>query len=241
MKILIVEDEDLYADKLEMLVEKLEYELVGIVDNSAEALELIRQHPPDLILMDIHIQGQHDGIELADLINREFNIPVIFITSLLDDLTFNRAARAKPIYFINKPFSDIQLQRSIELTIRQLDAQANEPQEWEQDVIFKEHLFIKVRQKLEKVAIKDIVYLEAEGRYCQIFTEEKKYLVRLSLQECLALLPPNNFLQTHRSYLVNAEKIRNIDLQDNLIQINKYQVPLSKRHREVLLKKLNWL
>lgn len=241
MKILIVEDEELYADKLEMLVEKLEYELVGIVDNSADALAKIRQNPPDLILMDVHLQGEHDGIELADLINREFNIPVIFITSLLDDLTFNRASRAKPIYFINKPFSDIQLQRSIELTVRQLGTQANEPQEWEQDVIFKEHLFIKVRQKLEKVAIKDIVYLEADGRYCQIFTEGKKYLVRLSLQECMELLPAAEFLQTHRSYLINAEKIQTIDLQDNFIQLDKFQVPLSKRHREVLLKKLNWL
>jgi DNA-binding LytR/AlgR family response regulator len=241
MKILIVEDEELYADKLEMLVEKLEYELVGIVDNSADALAKIRQNPPDLILMDVHIQGQHDGIELADLINREFNIPVIFITSLLDDLTFNRAARAKPIYFLNKPFSDIQLQRSIELTVRQLGTQANDTPEWEQDVFSKEHLFIKVRQKLEKVAIKDIVYLEADGRYCQIFTERKKYLVRLSLQECMALLPATDFLQTHRSYLINTEKIQTIDLQDNFIQFDKFQVPLSKRHREVLLKKLNWL
>lgn len=241
MKILIVEDEELYADKLEMLVEKLEYELVGIVDNSAIALELIRQNPPDLILMDIHIQGQHDGIELADLINREFNIPVIFITSLLDDLTFNRAARAKPIYFLNKPFSDIQLQRSIELTVQQLGTPASDTPEWEQDVFSKEHLFIKVRQKLEKVAIKDIIYLEADGRYTQIFTKEKKYLVRLSLQECMGLLPATDFFQTHRSYLINAEKIQAIDLQDNLLQLDKFQVPMSKRHREVLLKKLNWL
>lgn len=57
MKILIVEDEELYGARLEMLVEKLEYELIGIVDNSADALQMIGQNPPDLILMDISSRG----------------------------------------------------------------------------------------------------------------------------------------------------------------------------------------
>ena len=57
MKVLIVEDEELYADRLEMLVEKLEYELIGIADNSTDALRLIESNPPDFILMDIYIRG----------------------------------------------------------------------------------------------------------------------------------------------------------------------------------------
>lgn len=239
MKILIVEDEELYSARLEMLVEKLEYELLGIVDNSSEALQIIGQTPPDLILMDIYIQGQYDGIELAARIQQEFDIPIIFITSLQDDLTFKRAARTNPIQFITKPFSDLQLQRSIELSIRNLVEQAEKP--WENDLVFKDHLFIKVRQKLEKVAIEGILFVEADGRYCQICTEEKKYLVRLSLQELSEMLPSASFIQVHRSYVVNASKIINIDLQDSFIQIKQHQVPLSKRHRELLLKKLNWI
>lgn len=96
-----------------------------------------------------------------------------------DDLTFKRAARTNPIHFITKPFSDLQLQRSIELSVRNL-ANAQE-ENWENDLVFKDHLFIKVRHKLEKIAIDSILFVEADGRYCQICTEEKKYLVRLSL------------------------------------------------------------
>lgn len=239
MKILIVEDEELYADRLEMLVEKLEYELLGIVDNSTDALKIIEKTPPDFILMDIHIQGQYDGIELAAQVQQRFDIPIIFITSLQDDLTFNRAARTNPIHFLTKPFSDLQLQRTIELTIRNL-AQPGED-DWDNDLVFKNHLFIKVRQKLEKIAIADILFVEADGRYCQICTEGKKFLVRLSLQDLSGLLPASSFIQVHRSYVVNASKILNIDLQDSLIQINQHQVPLSKRHRELLLKKINWI
>jgi DNA-binding LytR/AlgR family response regulator len=158
---------------------------------------------------------------------------------LQDDLTFNRAARTNPIQFLIKPFSDLQLQRTIELTIRNL-AQPGE-EDWESDVVFKNHLFIKVRQKLEKIAIEGILFIEADGRYCQICTEGKKILVRLSLQDLSGLLPASSFIQVHRSYVVNASKILNIDLQDSLIQINQHQVPLSKRHRELLLKKINWI
>jgi DNA-binding LytR/AlgR family response regulator len=239
MKVIIVEDEALYADRLEMLIEKLEYELIGIVDNSTEALQLIESNPPDFILMDIYIRGQYDGIELATRIHQQYDIPIIFITSLLDDLTFQRAARANPIHFITKPFSDLQLQRSIELSIRSLAKLKEEP--WENDVVFKDHLFIKVRQKLEKIATADILFIEADGRYCQIITEDKKFLVRLSLQELSGMLSGTAFIPVHRSYLLNASKLKNIDLQDSFIQVNQHQIPLSKRHRELLLKKLKWI
>jgi DNA-binding LytR/AlgR family response regulator len=241
MKILIVEDEALYADKLEMLIEQLEYEHLATVDNSADALRVVQEQKPDLILMDIYIRGEHDGIELANLILKNHPIPIIFITSLQDNLTFNRAARVNPIQFIQKPFNDLQLQRSIELSIKNLaDAAATEPA-WENDLFVQEHLFIKVRNKLEKVAINEIVFVEADGRYCQIFTENKKYLVRMGLHELEEKLPKDLFVQSHRSYLVNVAKIRSIDLQDNFIQLKEHQIPLSKRQKEVLVAKLNWI
>lgn len=239
MKILIVEDEELYADRLEMLIEKLEYELLGIVDNSTDALQMIEINRPDFILMDVYIKGQYDGIELAARIRQNYDIPIIFITSLQDDLTFQRAARTNPIHFITKPFSDLQLQRSIELSIRSMAKM--EENDWKNDIVFKDHLFIKVRQKLEKIVVEDILFVEADGQYCQIITEEKKYLVRLSLQELSGMLSKTSFIQVHRSYLLNANKLKNIDLQDNFIQVYQYQIPLSKRHREQLLKKLNWI
>jgi DNA-binding LytR/AlgR family response regulator len=241
MKILIVEDEALYADKLEMLIEQLEYEHLATVDNSSDALRLVREQTPDLILMDIYIHGEHDGIELANLILKIHPIPIIFITSLQDNLTFNRAARVNPVQFIQKPFNDLQLQRCIELSIKNLATSPANAPEWENDLFVKDYLFIKVRNKLEKVSIQDILFLEADGRYCQIFTENKKYLVRMSLQEMEEKLPKEIFIQTHRSYVVNVDKIRNIDLQDSFIQLQEHQIPLSKRQKEILVAKLNWI
>lgn len=242
-KILIVEDEPLYADKLEMLIEKLGYEHIDTVDNSTDALRIIEQTKPDLILMDVHIKGTYDGIELTDLIHKEQPIPVIFITSMMDDLTFNRATRANPINFLNKPFNDFQLQRSIELSIRQLISlsKVDATENWEEDIYFEDFFYIKNRHKLDKVAISDVLYLEADGHYCFIHTTEKRHLVRISMIELAKRLKNASFIQTHRSYLVNYKKIQSVDLQDSVLNIGDKQVPVSKRNREVLLKKLDWI
>ena len=245
IKILIVEDEVLYANKMEMLVEKLDYEHVGTVDNSTDALEIVTTNPPDLILMDVHIRGSHDGIELAGLINERRTIPIIFVTSMFDDLTFNRASRTNPISFITKPFNEVQLQRTIELTIQQLGQpepkSSKKEKTWDKDLLFQDSFYIKWRQKLEKIKVEEVSYLKADGHYCEIYVQDKKFVVHSSINELATRLPPNQFIQTHRSYLVNKQKIKSVDLQDSVILIENHQVPLSTRNREKLLKELNWI
>ncbi len=249
-KILIVEDEELYADQLEMLVDKLGYQHLATLDNSQDVLDCLKKDLPDLILMDIHIRGEYDGIELAGLIQKDFLIPIIFITSLQDDLTFSRASRTNPLNFLVKPFNQLQLQRSIELTVKKLanttttaeiPIAATKEETWENDFFFNTHFFIKTRQRLEKVATNEVLFLEADGHYCQIHTEQKKYLVRIPMLELSKRLPKDSFLQTHRSFMINIGKVDSVDLQDSVIIIGEKQVPLSKRNRAVVLEKLNWI
>jgi DNA-binding LytR/AlgR family response regulator len=244
MKVLIVEDDELFSGRLEMLVEKLGYQLAGVAANSEDALRIARETPPDLLLLDIHIQGEYDGIELAGLIQKDHPVPLIFITSMEDNSSFQRAARTRPVQFLIKPVTDMQLQRSIELAIRSLahpEASSSGAADWEEDLVFSGYLFIKVRQKLEKVAIPNILFAAADGRYCQIFTPEKKYLVRMPLQELAQKLPSPPFLPTHRSYLLNIKAIDSIDLQDNSIQVRNHTIPLSKRLKDDFLKKMDWI
>ena len=251
-KILIVEDEELYADQLEMLIDKLGYEHFATLDNSQNALNCLKKEIPDLILMDVHIRGNHDGIELAGLIQKDHSIPIIFITSLQDDLTFSRASRTNPLNFLVKPFNQLQLQRTIELTVKKLSNTSTtsiistekiqkEKEIWENDFFFDTHFFIKTRQRLEKVATNEVLFLEADGHYCQIHTKEKKFLVRIPMMELSKRLPKDSFLQTHRSFIINMEKVDSVDLQDSVIIIGEKQVPLSKRSRTVVLEKLNWI
>ena len=245
--ILIVEDEVLYANKMEMLIEKLGYEHLGTVDNSIDAMEIVTTNPPDLILMDVHIRGSHDGIELAGLIHAQHTIPIIFVTSMTDNLTFNRASRTNPIGFIIKPFNEAQLQRTIELTVQQLNQIPSIPPKeekeevWDKNILFQDSFYIKWRQKLEKIEVADVLYLKADGHYCEIYVLDRKFIVHSSINELAARLPPKQFIQTHRSYLVNKQKIKSVDLQDSVILIDNYQVPVSTRNKEKLLKELDWI
>lgn len=234
--IYIVEDEYLYANQLEMLVDKLGYDLTGISDNSDTAREEVEKLKPDLVLMDVKINGSMNGIELASSINDQ--TPIIFITSFGDPFTFDRAKQTKPHAFITKPFDAQNLQRTIELALGNLNKDA----EWQEDIIFEKALFIKKRHRLEKINVEDILYLEVEDRYSTIFTlDGRKHVLRMSMGDVMEKLPSKSFMRVHRKYTVNLSKVKSIDTLDNLIYVAEAELPISRSHKEELLQKLDWL
>jgi DNA-binding LytR/AlgR family response regulator len=242
-KIMIVEDDELSASKMEMQIDKLGHELFGAVDNSDDAIAMLQTEQPNLILMDINIEGEYDGIELTDMIHQQWKIPVIFISSLQDDYTFRRLQRTNPVGFILKPFSEVQLKRTIQLVIEKLNTSTDKVFEITEDTAKKsnDYIFIKRKKQLEKVKISDIFYIEADGKYAQIYMIDRKYLVRMSLKEVLIRLNSNQFIQTHRSFVVNMDKIKSVDLQDSVIILENMHVPISRREREMVLERLDTL
>ena len=96
IKILAVEDDPIYSESLDLVVQELGYELVGIVDNAFDALQLLDATSPDLILMDIEIRDSMNGIELAARINSTRRIPIIYVTAFKDKETFEKAKLTLP-------------------------------------------------------------------------------------------------------------------------------------------------
>lgn len=235
LKIYIVEDESLFANQLEMIVDELGYELAGISDNSDTAKEEIEGLSPDLILMDVKINGSMNGIDLASSLKNQ--TPVIFITSFGDQATFDRAKETKPYAYITKPFDAQNLQRTIELAFN-----SSKNNDWDHDVAFENSFFIKNRNKLEKVNLNDVIYLEVEDRYSTVHVESgRKHVLRMSLGDVEDKLPPKEFMRIHRKYTVNLKKVKFINTQDNLVQVGEAELPISRSHKEDLLQKLDWL
>jgi len=116
-KILIVEDEAVTAMELEETLSRRGYEIVGTAANGPDALRIAKERWPDLILMDIRLQGPMDGIETADQINLFYEIPVIFLTAYSDDLTISRVIKTKSYSFLLKPFNEKELVSNIEMAI----------------------------------------------------------------------------------------------------------------------------
>lgn len=116
-KILIVEDEPIVAMDLSIQLEQLGYEICGMEDNGHAAIAAARKHLPDLVLMDIVIKGDMDGIETAKHIGRELQIPVIFLTAFSDSQTLERAVQVAPHGYLTKPFQPKELRAVIQVAL----------------------------------------------------------------------------------------------------------------------------
>jgi len=233
LSILIVEDEMLYASKMEMQLDILGLEHAGTVDNSQDALEILKKQVPDLVLMDINIDGDYDGVELAQMIREQYDIPALFISSLKDDRTFRRAMRVNPIGFLIKPFDEVQLKRMLEIHFAQEENQnvSSEKQSKSSDA-----LLIKKDGKLFKIQQEELLYLNADGRYTFVHTAKGRFHVRKSMSTVVEEdFPTLTLLQSHRSYFVNAAAITEIDLNELVIILGKQSVPLSLRSKDEFL------
>ncbi|MEB3278116.1 MAG: ATP-binding protein [Lyngbya sp.] len=122
VKILIVEDELLIAKGLARKLQKLGYTVVDIVSSGEKALEQVAETQPDLVLMDIVIKGDMDGIETAELIHERYNIPVIYVTAYADDSTLDRAEKTGSYGYLLKPYKERELHATIKLALRKHQA-----------------------------------------------------------------------------------------------------------------------
>lgn len=117
-KILIVEDEMIISMEIRETLERLGYEVSGQVISGEEAIKKTEETTPDLILMDIRLQGKIDGIEAARVIKRRYDIPIIFLTAHSDRTTLERAISISPSGYLIKPFKDRELYSNIEMNLR---------------------------------------------------------------------------------------------------------------------------
>jgi PAS domain S-box-containing protein len=117
-RILIVEDETIVAMDIRQGLRRLGYEVPAMVDNGDDAIQKAKALKPDLILMDIQIQGSLDGIQTAHVIWQTLKIPVLFLTAYSDESTLQRAKAAEPFGYILKPFEERELHTSIEVALK---------------------------------------------------------------------------------------------------------------------------
>jgi len=114
-KVLVVEDEIIIALDLADSITDLGYQVTNTVKNYNEALSSVKENQPDIILMDINLKNSKDGIEIVLEIQKEKNIPVIYLTAFCDDTTINRAIQTNPVGYLTKPFKIDELKSTISL------------------------------------------------------------------------------------------------------------------------------
>ena len=244
IKILVVEDEMIIAAKISMQLTSLGYEVTGILPRGEQAIQQVKENRPDIILLDINLKGELDGIETARQVQLFADIPIIYLTANSDEATFNRAKPTRPSAFISKPFKQLDLQRAIELTISRMaehstSISTENKTDDAQPFILSDRIFVRYKEKMIKILITDILYVEADRNYSRIFTKDKEYLLSITLKIIEEKLPALFFQRIHRSYLINIAEVD--EVSESQVFIAQKSIPLSAGMKEQLMQRIQTL
>jgi len=223
LNIFIVEDEPLIVSTIEVALRKQGFYAVGDAEDYTTALRDIELLKPDLILVDIQLSGDKDGVDLATELDKK-NLPYLFLSSQTDPNTIARVKHTNPLGYIVKPFTETSLRTNIELA-------------WHNYTDSKQHfLTIKHDGRLHRINENSISYLKAFDNYCYVVTATKTYLVPHTLKNISEQLQSNDFIKTHRSYVVNLKHILSID--KNIISLENDNIPISASQKSLVISKL---
>ena len=215
--ILIVEDEAIVASDIQYSLQKLGFFVTGVAASGELALSMIKSSQPDLILMDIMLQGKLSGLDTAELIMKTYSIPIIFLTAYVDEVTLSRAKKCEPFGYIIKPFKEIQLQTAIEMALYKFKKEDDLIKErnllysiMDNSKIMNDMLFIKSENKIVKIKLADIYFIHADQSEVVIYTNNSEFKLHSSINE-LKEKTGELFIQLSDQFLINKEKFLRID------------------------------
>lgn len=239
IKIILVEDDWIIAKEIAFSLQDFGFEVTGSYDSGEEALQQIRQHPPDMVLLDIGLSGELSGIDVAREL-KEAKVPFIFLTALADAETISRAKLSGPYAYLVKPVKPESLYSTIEITLYNAAQRKElETPPLQESLQGSESIFVRSRGRLEKVVLQDILWVEASDIYSLICTPNGKHLLNCSLKVVEEKFPASRFLRVHRSYIVHIDRITAIE--DDHLVIGEQRIPIGKTYREKLMSRLSFL
>lgn len=213
-KILIVDDEVLIAEFLKDELIALGYQYIALAHNKKQAFIQIEEFEPQLILLDIRMKTDREGIEIAEEINAKYKTPFVFITAHSDKEIVKQALNTNPQGYITKPFKQIDVYAAIHLV------ESNYQKLNEKVLVFKDG-YTEI-----KILADNILYAQSDDNYIHVFTENKKYTIRNSLEWFKENTPDELFHRSHRSYIVNVTKITKSTSKS--VFIGEFEIPVSR-------------
>jgi len=222
-KIIIVENNIPMAAKLSLRLNKLGYHITGIFSRAKDALSFMEQELPDLILMEDQLKGQLNGIE-SEAAQVDHSV-----------LYFNRNRTESLQTYLSDKLKDQKKKLKKEIS-ESLDHFRKKPRKKEFQTILKDRIFVRHHDKMVKISLNDIHYIEADRNYCKVYSKDKKFLLVCTLKEVNDKLKDKRFLRIHRSYIVNLAHIDEIG--SNHVVISSHALPLSKNMRLELFRHL---
>lgn len=235
IQVLIVEDEFIIADYIQGCLVNLGYEVVGVSTSYDEAIAALQNHQPDIAIIDISIKGDKNGIDIANHISEYLNIPFVFASSHGDKGTIDKAKQTKPAAYLIKPFTEEDLYASIETALVNFGNQKTKPEPEEEIILINDGFFIRHKNKFIKILLRELMYVEANDNYVNLFTADTHFTLKTTLLKLQEVLP-HYFLRIQKSYIVNLQHLKSFDAEE--VVVNNKTLPIGKSYNEALFTKL---
>jgi len=243
MKCIIIDDEIMARAIIsELITSRTEHVVEAEFDSAIEAIKYLNKKKVDLIFLDIHMPD-FNGFDFIDTLKH--NVKIVLITS---DKEFAITAFEydNVVDYLVKPISEERFDKAIKkinninndnINAANLIPKSNNKEKISED--FESSFYINIGKRLIKIDTNSILYFQAKGDYVTIKTESNNYVMHNTLKKIENKLPAGMFFKSHRSYLINTKKI--IDIEENTVLIGKDVVPVSRRNRPQLMKRLKLL
>ncbi len=243
--VLVVEDESIVSRDIQQSLKKLGYNVVGATSTGENAVTMALNKRPHVVLMDIMLKGEMEGVEAADQIRENLDIPVIYLTAYADEDTLSKAKVTEPYGYIIKPFKEVDLHTTIEMALYKHGKESEVKKE--RDLLYslvegkgnRDFIFVKSKEGLVKLRTRDIYYIEALKDYVVINTLNTRYTIHSTMKDIESKLPSDQFLRVHRSYIARIDKIARIEQNTLILEDDKNAIPIGGAYKEELSRRIN--
>ncbi|MDP2542112.1 LytR/AlgR family response regulator transcription factor [Tenacibaculum discolor] len=236
MNCIVIDDELMSRMILKKVCEQVnELKLVGEFSNAIQAIKFLNSNEVDAIFLDIHMPD-FTGFDLIQTLKKP---PKIVLTTSDRNFAVEAFEYDFVVDYIVKPIELSRFKKSVEKIIAAKAKENNVKPVAHTPSTDTDTLYVNIDRRLVKIEIPSIYVVEAKGDYIKVKTEEKNYIVHSPLKKIEEKLPTASFLKVHRSYIININKI--IDIEDNSVLIKQDIVPVSRSNRNELKRRLNLL
>lgn len=213
-----IEDEPLALNKIMVFIEQVDYlTLLEGFNNAVDAIGFLKNNAVDLIFLDIRMK-QLSGIQFLESLQLK---PKVIITSAYDEYALKGYELDVADYLL-KPFTFERFLKSVDKVYNQLNSTKNDNPN--------DSIFVKTEYRIERIEIRDILYIQGMKDYLQIHTADRKIMTLQTFKNLLEALPQIDFQRVHNSYVVSIPKIEHIER--NRIRIGKELIPISESYRD---------
>ena len=211
MKAYIIEDDLSTAINYEVILSECGISDTTVLNNFEAAKEKILSDPPDFAILDLFLKNEL-SLELVPILNK-VEADIIVVTGYPKSEFVDKAIDMDVVSFLPKPVNSHSLKFQIQSIVKKRNAQLNES-----------FCFVKSKNKYVRVPYSDIQLLETEGNYTSIFTSNGKFILKRSLKNVMSELPAEIFTRVHRNYVINNNKVKNLDLKNNIIEMTDNKI-----------------